>query len=192
MLVRKNIPYKRTLISAGSEQFPVLIHENSTLTDPLVVAEYLEKTFPANSLSRKGVFSYEEVLNRTSCFYPILTSYILNNDPSKEVQLKANFEEQLDLVEGILRSTPGRYLCGIEMTIADLYLFPQLFHALATMLHFKHFEFYTSAINPARPALEKYISHMLDLKEFNDKRLYCSIDKIVSSWKARKESYKHN
>lgn len=196
IMVRKGIAYKRSLVTRNSEewneyheaeyQLPVLIHANNTISDPMEIAEYLEETFPEVCLTRPGIFMYDDILETIQDFFPTLTTYITNKDPNLETEYAKLFQEQLDLLEDILRSSPGKYLCGIELTLADLYILPQLFHAIATNIHFKKLEIYTCAINPERPALEKYIKHMLKLKEFKAHNVFTSIDKIVHTWKIRK------
>ena len=138
MLLKKGIPYnvKPTLPSTKPDwlvknhggAMPALVHKDVTLTDSLAIAEYIEKTFPHTSLTRQGVYSYQEVLEKTSAFFPALAAYIKNKDSAKEEGLAAAVEAQLDLLDEIIRSTPGHFVCGIEMTLADLYLAPQLFH----------------------------------------------------------------
>lgn len=171
---------------------PILIHKDLVLSDPFTIAEHIEKSFPFNSLTRQGVYSYQDVIEKLLNFFPSLTAYITNKDVTKEDELRNAFEGQLNLLEDILRSTPGRYLCGIELTLADLFIFPQIFHAIAAMLHFKKIEVYSLSVEPSRPALEKYISHMIEMEEFNDKRAYFSIDKAVHGWKIRRGDVKTN
>lgn len=137
-LLKKGIPYtvKPTLPTAKPDwlvknhggDMPALVHKDVTLTNSLAIAEYIEKTFPHSSLTRQGVYSYQEVLEKTAGFFPALAAYIKNKDSSKEEELGAAVETQLDLLDEIIRSTPGHYICGIELTLADLYLAPQLFH----------------------------------------------------------------
>jgi glutathione S-transferase len=92
-------------------------------------------------------------------------------------------EKQLDIIDEILRSTPGQYLCGLEMTLADLYLLPQLFHAMVTLDHFKGIEFYHIQGDPTRPALESYVSRMFDIEEFKSKKAYYNVDQVIYGWK---------
>lgn len=195
--MRKNIPYERTLVHPDATEverlnsqhisnLPILIHRDLILSDPFLMAEHLEKSFPFNSLTRQGVYSYQDVIEKLINFFPTLTMYVTNNDATKEIELQNNFELQLNLIEDILRSTPGKYLCGIELTLADLFIFPQIFHAIATMLHFKRTSIYTLGVEPSRPALEKYITCMIEMEEFNDKRAYYNIDRVVNCWKIRR------
>jgi glutathione S-transferase len=193
VLLKKGLKYnvKPTLPSAKPSwllekhdgKMPALVHKDFSLTDSLAIAEYIEKTFPHSSLTRQGAYSYQEVLEKTSGFFPALSAVIKNKDESKDVDLLAAVEAQLDLLDEILRSTPGQYICGIELTLADLYLIPQLFHAVVTLDHFKDVEFYHMEGDPTRPALESYVSRMLDLEEFNNKKVYYNVDQIVYGWK---------
>jgi glutathione S-transferase len=124
------------LVEKHSGAMPALVHKDKTLTDPLAIAEYLEKTYPHSSLTRQGAYSYQEVLERTTNFFPTLSAFILNKDATKDEVLGAAVEAQLDIIDDIIKTTPGHYTCGIEMTLADLYLAPQLFHVSLTGVGF--------------------------------------------------------
>ena len=50
-------------------KLPCLMHKGDSMTDSLAIAEFLEKTYPHNSLTRQGAFSYQEVLEKTSGFF---------------------------------------------------------------------------------------------------------------------------
>lgn len=134
--MRPTLPSARPdwLINKHNGDMPALVHKDKTLTNPLAIAEYIEKTFPHNSLTRQGVYSYQEVLEKTAQFFPTLTAYLKNTDPARDEELGAAVEAQLDIIDGILKSTPGYYTCGIELTLADLYLAPQLFHVSCFVL----------------------------------------------------------
>merc|ERR1711988_1726949 len=168
------------LTSKHEGKLPCLMHKGDSMTDSLAIAEFIEKTYPHNSLTRQGAFSYQEVLEKTSGFFPALSAFIKNKDESKEASLEAAVEAQLDNLDEVIRSTPGQYVCGIEMTLADLYLLPQLFHAMVTLEHFKDIEFYHVGAEPTRPALENYLGRMLDIEEFNNKKAYYNVDEVVS------------
>jgi len=193
VLLKKGIKYniKPTLPDAKPawllEKFdgkmPALVHKGQTMVDSLAIAEFIEKTYPHSSLTRQGAYSYQEVLEKTSGFFPALSALIKNKDSSKDADLLSKVESQLDLLDEIIRSTPGKYICGVEITLADLYLVPQLFHAMVTLEHFKGVEFYHVSGEATRPALENYVSRMFDMEEFNDKKVYYNIDQVIYGWK---------
>ena len=167
----------------GIAKLPALVHKGEVIIDPLAIAEFIERAYPHTSLTRQGVYSYQEVLEKTENFLPSLTSFIKNKDEDKDEALQAVFEKELDILDEILRTTPGQYLCGIEMTLADLYLLPQLFHAVGTVEHFKGLEFYQIEGDATRPALEAYLARMFDMEEFNDKKAFYSVDQVIHGWK---------
>lgn len=171
------------LLDQYDGKMPALVHKDVKMVDSMAIAEYLEKTFPHNSLTRMGAFSYQEVLEKTSGFFPALSALIKNKDASKDAALIEAVDAQLNIIDEVLRSTPGQYLCGIEMTLADLYLLPQLFHAVVAMDHFKNVEFYHMEGDPTRPALEGFVARMMDMEEFNNKRAYYNVDQVVYGWK---------
>jgi glutathione S-transferase len=193
VLLKKGISYDLKLTTPATKpawllekhdgQMPALVHKGHVVTDSLKIAEYIDKTFPHDSLTRQGAFSYQEILEKTNNFFPTLSAFVKNKDDAKDAALMLKFEEQLDMLDEMLRTTPGQYIGGIEMTLADLYLLPQLFHATVAVDHFKDCEVLFMEGDYKRPALESYMSRMFELREFNDKRVYVSADKIVHGWK---------
>lgn len=171
------------LVEKHKGKLPAIVHKGKVVTDSLGIAEYLEKAFPLNSLTRQGAYSYQEVLEKTSGFFPAVTAFIKNKDEAKDAELLADVEKNLDILDELLRSTPGQFLCGLELTLADLYLLPQLFHAVVAMDHFKEYEFYHIEGDFVRPALESYVSRMFDMEEFNNKKAYYNVDQVVYGWK---------
>jgi glutathione S-transferase len=172
------------LVENYSGKLPCLVHNDKTVVESLDIAEYIEKAFPYNSLTRQGAYSYQEVLEKTSGLFPAVTACIKNKDASKDAALAAAVESELDILDEIIRSTPGQFVCGIELTLADLYLLPQLFHAYVALDHFKNFEIlHIDNSEPKRPAFENYFTRLLDMEEFNDKRAYVNADKVIFGWK---------
>ncbi len=197
VLLKKGIRYNLKLIKPDSlpdwlikdynGKLPLLSHKGTFFTEPLGIAEYIEQIYPHTSLTRQGIYSYQEVLEKTADFYPTLKEYILNTDENKENSLKQKMSQQLDLIDELIRTTPGKYLCGLEMTLADLYILPQLFHAMVVLERFKVTEIYrASPVDPLRPALENYLNRMLGLEQFNDKKAYYNVDQVVYGWKLAK------
>jgi glutathione S-transferase len=173
-------------------ELPVLVHEGRAMTGPMAIAEYIDQKYPQKSLTRQGVCSYQEALEKTRNFFPTVTSYVLNKDGLKDAPLKDAVIRELNAIEKLLITTPGRFLCGVEMTLADLFLLPQLFHAMVAMEHFKDFESIVVDGDSPRPVLDNYVDKMLDLKEFNHKKAYCGVDKVIFGWKvARGEASFH-
>lgn len=194
VLLKKGVKYdiKPTLpdgkpdfiLNKHDGKMPVIVHKGESIGDSLAIAEYLEKSFPHSTLTRQGAYSYQEVLEKTSGFFPALAAYIKNKDASSDPPLLAAVEAQLDSLDALLRSTPGQYFCGIELTLADLYLLPQLFHAMVTMERFKGIEIYkVGSGSPQRPALENYLGRMLDMEEFHDTKAYYPSDQVIYGWK---------
>jgi len=193
VLLKKGIPYKviPTLPDSKPDwlkekhegKLPCLVDKGQTVVDSLAIAEYIERTYPHSSLTRQGAYSYQEVLEKTAGFFPALSAFIKNKDTSKDAALQAAVEAQLDVLDEIIRSTPGQYICGIELNLADLYLTPQLFHAMVALEHFKDVEFYHIEGEATRPALENYVARMFDMEEFNNKKAYYNIDQVISGWK---------
>lgn len=171
------------IVEKHNGHLPLLLHKDVAMTESLAIAEYIEKTFPHTSLTRQGAFSYQEVIEKTANFFPRVKAYIMNKDDSKDAELLAAVDVELDILDEVIRSTPGQYACGIELTLADLYLLPQMFNAMVAMDHFKGVEFYHISGEPSRPALEHYFGRMLAMEEFNNKKCYVNVDQVINGWK---------
>jgi len=171
------------LVKDHGGKLPAIVHKGNVVTESVAIAEYIEKSYPHNALSRQGALTYQEVIQKTAGFFPSLKEYIINKDAARDVELLAKVDAQLDIIDEILRSTPGYYLCGLEMNMADLYILPQLFHAVVAMDLFKGVEIYHIDGEFQRPALESFIKRMMKLDEFNSKRSYIGVDSIVYGWK---------
>ena len=170
------------MFTSNKEKMPLLVHKGVTIENTLNIAEYIERAFPHSSLTKQGAFSYQEILERTEGFYPALSAYIKNKDEMNDDKLQEKLEDQLDILEEILQSTPGQYICGTFLTLADLYLLPQLYHTTVTLEHFKGIQFFDIEGN-SRLALQNYLSQLMDMEEFKDPRVYYNADEIIYGWK---------
>ncbi len=196
VMLRKGIRYEvRPVMATGMPQWlvdkhhgqlPAVVHQGVTVVGPLKIAEYFERNYPQNTLTRQGTYSYQEVLERVSGFFPALTAVITNKDRTLDTGLLEQLNAQLDLLDELIRSAPGKYLCGIDVTLADLYLTPRLFHAVAALQHFKGINIHRVGTDPLRPALEHYMSRVFRMGEFTDRRAYYNVDQVVYGWKVRR------
>lgn len=193
VLLKKGVPYIVKPTSSDNKpdwlqnemggKMPCLVHKDEKITDSLAIAEFLEKTYPHTTLTRQGVYSYQEVIEKTAGFFPAFAAWVKNKDTASDASLRSAFEDQLEILDEILRTSPGYYATGLEVTLADYYLTPQLFHASVALEHFKDYVFYHIDGVPTRPALENYMSKMFDLEEFNNKKAYYSVDQVINGWK---------
>lgn len=195
MLQKKGVRYDVTPIAPGAMpdwlkekhdgQLPVLRHNDITMTDSLAIAEYLEQLFPLPSLTRRGMMTYQEALQKVEGFLPAAIALARNRDENKEEKLWKAMEAELDNLDLMLRSTPGKYLAGIDLTLADLYMLPLLFQTMIGLNHLKGFEFYHDMPKKSpRPALEVYMSRLFKLPEFNERRTYLHGTEVACEWKS--------
>ena len=196
---------------------PLLQHNKSTITGAWDIAEYLEDHFPAKSLTKNGFLNYRDVVNKLSNLYATVETCILNHQPvsfvdksddsvvlhsmnqdattttttttttASNTDLISAVNIELDAIDSILQSTPGQYLCGPDMTLADLFMIPRLFNACVGLDHFLKLDILRvkSAATAKRPALEAYLSYMFNKQMFNEKRVYIHADAIIAGWKTR-------
>jgi glutathione S-transferase len=165
---------------------PVIVNKltGESVSEPVAIAEYLENIYPEDTLRRNGTtITYIDAIRKFSGFYPALYNCITNKDPKKDGPLFKVVIDYIDTIDEMIRSTPGKFLCGIDFNMADLYLTPLLWNAQVSLDIFKQYELMQFDIDPERPALEKYMKYLFGMKEFNDKRVYIHVNKIVYGWK---------
>lgn len=168
-----------------------LVHKGIVITGPMKIAEYLEHNLPSHSLIKsstgQNTKKYHEIIQQFQSFYPLLTKYLINNNQSMEETYAKEIEGYFDELDLLLRSTPGQYICGLEKTIADFYLLPQLYIAFVCLDHYKGMNLLLKKEEIKRPALVRYLKMMFRLPEFNHKNLCRSINSILHSWNQRRE-----
>jgi glutathione S-transferase len=163
-----------------------------TISNPIRIAEYLDKFYPANSLTRLSFYSYQEALDRIQNILPALTRYIQNKDTLNEIFLLHEFINEFKIVDELLKSKPGVYLCGEEVSLADWYLFPVLYHAWIAVEHFKGFEIFDTSVSGTSSGsinlsgLEQWLEVMWNSKEFNDPSVFIPSDEILTYWKMQR------
>lgn len=145
--------------------------------------DYLETTFPNSTLMIPGVYSFQDVLSKTENFYPALKRYICNSDFDLEPELELEFNRELDRVDELCRSAPGHYVCGLDLTMADLYLLPLLHSTRIALEHFKGTSILNYQNTLRRPALERYLHRMFLDSDFNSPEVFIPTTTVVWGWK---------
>ena len=165
------------LLKSGGEQFqdsfkqlnpfsqvPCLEHGSKTLSQSLPILLYLEdlkslpRLLPKDSFRKAEILSFCEMIN--SGIQPLHNLSVLKYVESKNLSDKKPWakywiEKGLSRCEEFLKSRARAFCFGEEVTLADLFLIPQLASA-------KRFEADTSAF----PLLEKINSHCLKQPAF--------------------------
>jgi glutathione S-transferase len=179
---------------------PCLHHQNQTYISPMVIAEHIDKHYPHKSLTKVGMYSYQEILDKTAQFYPKIKECMAafedqniktrHDISSHNQQLLGTILSELEKLDQFLRTTPGHYFGGLDMTLADLYITPLLFRTVVAVEHFfkypvlRVYSALTREQQTMFPALETYMTHMFNKEVFKDSRVYCDVDKVIHGWKA--------
>lgn len=201
------------------QNFPYLRHHNDNISGALLMAKHVERCYPHKSLLKLGKYTCDEALEIVEPFFGRVVKLISEID-SQGVGAKNGFDlspqnrqrfaaflGELEILDMFLRSSPGQYLCGLDMTLADLYLAPRLFRALIAAEHFfqkalpvsmhtrPHAPGSVSSDRTHRPlgtlsSLELYANHMFSKDIFQDRRAYCDVDKIIHGWKKRIQKHR--
>ncbi|CAL1537571.1 unnamed protein product [Lymnaea stagnalis] len=116
------------------QQVPTLEIDGHTLTQSLPIIEYLEERSPEPPLLPKDIFgraqvrAISEVVN--SGIQPLQNLSVLEKiGDGKEEWAKFFLEKGLKALEAMLENTAGQYCYGDSVTMADLFLVPQLYNA---------------------------------------------------------------
>ncbi|OQV18900.1 putative maleylacetoacetate isomerase 1 [Hypsibius exemplaris] len=131
--VEESVAEYRQLNAMG--QVPCLIIDGQTLTQSVAIIEYLEETrpdlplLPKDPLQRARVRQIVEIIN--SGIQPLMspgTAKIVTADIEKQKEWQVYWiEKGLAALEVFLAGTHGKFCVGDELTLADIFLVPQLF-----------------------------------------------------------------
>ncbi|KAJ8307608.1 hypothetical protein KUTeg_014839 [Tegillarca granosa] len=118
------------------QQVPSIEVNGQTLTQSVAIIEFLEETYPSPALLPKDVFKRAKV--REICevigsgIQPLQTnSGVLKKigDEKKTEWAQFWIEKGFVALEKMLQKTAGKYSVGDEITMADLFLVPQVDNA---------------------------------------------------------------
>lgn len=124
---------------------PALAIDGVTLTQSHTIIEYLEETRPERSLLPKGPLErarVREICDVIGCdIQPVGNLRILKHiaslvsDPAEKDAAKAAWAKQyivagFEALEKLLIASAGRYCVGDEITMADVFLAPQVYNAM--------------------------------------------------------------
>jgi len=120
-----------------SGQVPCIVSGAATLSESLAIIEWLEEKYPTPALLPTDAWRKAEV--RSVCtmissgIQPLanlrVTGYY-STDPDKKMEWSRRFvDDGLIPVETMLRKNSGVYCFGDTLTMADLFLIPQVYNA---------------------------------------------------------------
>ena len=147
-------------------QVPCLKHRDKVLIQSLPILLYLEDIkpepalLPKNSLTRAEVLSFCEIIN--SGIQPLQNLFVLNYLKAQFKADKAQWSQfwikrGLQACEIFLKSKAGSFCFSNQMTLADLFLIPQIYNAVRFGVDIKEF-----------PILQKINQNCLCLKAFQE------------------------
>ena len=164
----KNIPFEYIpihLIKNGGEQknekykklnpeglVPTLIHNNQVITQSMAILHYLEDIYPSPSLFPKEpkkkayILSICEIINSST--QPLQNLIVLNylksywqmNNNNKQKWLKFwIYRGLLSVEQKIKKNKIGPFAAGRNLTVAELFIIPQIYNAKRFNINLKKF-----------------------------------------------------
>lgn len=118
-------------------QVPCLVAMGNTLSESMAIIEWLEESYPEPELLPKDPWRRAEIRSLSGMIYsgiqPLgnlrVTAYF-STDAEKKAEWNRHFiEEGLIPVETMLRKYSGKWCFGDDLTMADLFLVPQIYNA---------------------------------------------------------------
>jgi maleylacetoacetate isomerase/maleylpyruvate isomerase len=121
---------------------PSLVHNGKVLSQSRAILEYLDEVLPSPALLPSGAYEkakVRQICDNINCeMHPLMnlrvTQYLEKNFAMTEQQKNQwmqNWSSQGFLaIEKILFQTAGKYSYGDQITLADIFLIPQIFSAL--------------------------------------------------------------
>lgn len=117
---------------------PTLVHDKNVIPESFAIIEYLEELFPAHPLLPKNAYTkarvrqFCEVIN--SFMHPmgnLKTLQYLEKNHGYTLDQKENWVQHwalqgLEVLEKTLQDFAGTYCFGDEVTMADIFLIPQI------------------------------------------------------------------
>ena len=137
--IEKGLEYELVPLDRGSAEhaalhpfarMPVLEHDGPVVAETLAITGYIDEAFPGPALQPESV----QALRRMREWLSICADYIYRDvvlgiprrRPATEEELRSA-RAPLEKIEGLVN--PSEYLLGDRLTLADLYLAPQLSNA---------------------------------------------------------------
>ncbi len=111
--------------------------ETVRLSQSVAILEYLEQRFPAPALLPEGARERARVRQLVECvnagIQPLQNSYVVERvagfGGDAQAWLEHFIGRGLRALETMVAGTPGPFLAGASVTMADVFLVPQLFRA---------------------------------------------------------------
>lgn len=141
------------LLNNGGEQFkdeyravnpaaevPSLLHNGKTIAQSMAILEYLEEVFPSQPLLPKThelKAKIRQFCENINCTHPLqnlktlayLQKILAISDEQKQQWLSEWIGRGLQVAEKLATSHKGQYAMSDEVTLADVFLVPQIFSA---------------------------------------------------------------
>jgi len=135
-----------------ASEVPTLVHGENTIAQSMAILEYLEDAFPVPKLLPRatghdnGQIANQDAYQRArirqfceniNCTHPLQNLKILKYletelkqpEAAREAWLNRWISNGLQVAETLAARTSGKYCFGDEVTLADVFLIPQLFSA---------------------------------------------------------------
>ena len=143
------------LLDSNGGKMPALRVDGEVVQESRSIADWVEARVPSPSLAPPELAAAEEA---ASALFPAFAKYVKNvDDDAADVELKKGLTLALCNLDAYL-SKSGKYLAGSELSIADCFLLPKLYHMREVAGHFKGYE-----VPEQFEALEQYMYAGSDL-----------------------------
>jgi len=142
------------LVEKHAGKMPCLVNGDDIITESSDIAVYLDKTHPEPPLASGP--QVDQISQQISGFFPAMARFVKSVEHSQELEDKLLVE--LETLDNLVAESKGAYLCGDQVSLADLAIAPKLFHLKTTLEEFSSdtFEKVKKFQN-----LSKYIETML-------------------------------
>lgn len=161
----QNKPSYRVLNPAG--EVPTLVHQGRVLSQSFAIIEYLDELYPTPPLFPASIFDrakVRQICEHINCgIHPIanlkvqqyLTREFKLSEEQKNKWLFHWIDQGMAALEALLKDTAGEYAFGDAITVADIFVVPQVFSA-------KRFGVYSENF----PTIHRVYSNAIKLEPF--------------------------
>lgn len=127
--------------------------DRRVVTESRTIAEEIDRLCPSPSLSPEGLEAGDAA---AADVFPAMAGYVKNTDAARVDELKKPLLLALCKLDAHLASS-GSFVAGEQMSMADCFLVPKLYHMQIVAAHFHGFE-----VPPQFEALQAYMSRTLE------------------------------
>lgn len=154
---------------------PVWVDGDQTVADSAAIVKLAGQMGTGPQLILESHPHWDEASELVSSVFPAFVGFLKNKEDDSEEEKRNKLADVLRSLDSFLKSVPGPFLLGRDVSGLDCDLAPKIKHISVATPHYKQFY-----IPEECDAVKDYIAHFQTLNEW--KPTACRDDVIISGW----------